>query len=372
MTVVDTLALMVAQTDERVPRAVRLHACDLLLRHCRAPTVANEALEGLVAQCVHEHGDGGEATIDALFLLAAAHLDRHADAEAKSIYTRLLPNVIARFGEESDQATKVYIGLATCASHLSDFATGARLLQDKIVVRTERLHGPMSAETGAALHELGIAFGNLGDYGARRTVQQRTQEIMERVYGTDHDKTAMSRLALAIVHGCLGEYVDEAAEVDRVYITWYNLYGDDHHRTAYAWYFRGVAAGALGDAQTQKDALLMALSARRKHFGEEGKLTLVTRLALCTVSVPARNVGDKVSFQLDATKAAEAQSIVDTIIRVCGPDTAAVAVASGVLALLKAAAGNIDGAFLDADRAVAIEASQGLHDGAHGPTKAIR
>jgi len=183
-----------------------------------------------------------------------------------------------------------------------------------------RLFGSGSIEVASALHNLGIAYGRIGDSKREEELLEQALAQQESHLGINHMQVASTLINLGNVCSRRGKIAKQHALLKRALViaqsenhihtvaailvnlgTVYGMmgqpaqqrdalehalpmleleFGRSHHTVATALVNLGIAYGALGHAERQKELLERALAIREKEFGPDHRAVATTLVNL--------------------------------------------------------------------------------------------
>jgi tetratricopeptide (TPR) repeat protein len=82
------------------------------------------------------------------------------------------------------------------------------------------------------LDNLGVAYGDLGDFHKMKELLERALLIEERHYGSEHPQVAAILTDLGVVYGALGDAHKGKEVIERALLIKERHYGPDHPQIA--------------------------------------------------------------------------------------------------------------------------------------------
>ena len=141
-------------------------------------------------------------------------------------------------------------------------------IAERAVELTKRTRGPEDPATATELNNLGVLFGEIGDYAKAESLIQEALRIRQKILGP-HLDTAWSLNVLGNLYERMGEYAkaeplfQEALRIRR------KVLGSQHPDTAQSLNDLGSLYQAMGDYAKAEPLLQEALRIRQKVLGSE-------------------------------------------------------------------------------------------------------
>ena len=177
--------------------------------------------------------------------------------------------VAALGGYEAEKVAKI-------ASQEAHEAKTALPFYELTLKLAESEFGRNHPKTAQALHNLGIAYGDLGDAKRKKELLERALGIQEPHYGRDHPQVAITLTNLGNAYGALGDAKRAKELLERALGIFEAHYGRDHHEVAITLTNLGNAYGDLGDAKRKKELLERALGIKEAHYGRDHPEVAIT------------------------------------------------------------------------------------------------
>jgi len=159
-------------------------------------------------------------------------------------------------------------GLCELLTSIQEYA-GVVKVREVILAKRERKYGAESKKAGGALWDLGLAYGDLGDYAKQRDVLERALPIREREYGKDSERVAGLLNSLGNTYGALGDHAKERDTLERALPIFEREEGKESTKVAVVLGNLGNAYGDLGDSAKQRDMLERALAIKERAYGRD-------------------------------------------------------------------------------------------------------
>jgi tetratricopeptide (TPR) repeat protein/GTPase SAR1 family protein len=199
--------------------------------------------------------------------------DKRQRRQLRAVHILFAPHVkavcsyalTAEVGEPN--AAHLLFHLGSLAHYLKDAKEGWELFQ-KILPYYELFYSNYSV-LGKALHNLGYAYGALGDHKKSKHLLKRALRIFELDYGPEHAEIANILSNLAYAYGALGNYEKSKRLLQRSLRIKERDYGLEHVEVADLLTNLANAYGDLGNHQEKKRLLRRALKIHERNYGPE-------------------------------------------------------------------------------------------------------
>jgi CHAT domain-containing protein/tetratricopeptide (TPR) repeat protein len=127
--------------------------------------------------------------------------------------------------------------------------------------------GVNHANYGAALHNLGLAYWNEGNYAEAEGLYKHALAIREKALGTKHPDVAQTLNNLGNAYKEQGKYTDAEALLKRALAIWEKAFGEDHLEVARILNNLGNVYEKQGNYADAEPLHKRALAIREKAFG---------------------------------------------------------------------------------------------------------
>jgi len=202
---------------------------------------------------------------------AAVHIGKLAVKELEENY-----------GENHVYVAAALHNLGISYGLLGDAEQERDLLERALAIQ-EREHGPDHCDVATTLANLGNAYDRLGDLARQRELLERALKINEREYGADHHAVATTLVNLGSVHGRLGDHTRQRDILERAHRIMEREFGPNSHKVTASLVNLSLAYGALGDMHRQRDLLERALRINEQEYGPDHRAVANTLLNLGNV-----------------------------------------------------------------------------------------
>ncbi|CAE7358286.1 nphp3 [Symbiodinium sp. CCMP2592] len=154
---------------------------------------------------------------------------------------------------------------------------------EKALEIQEREFGPDHCDVATTLSNLGNAYDRLGNINKQKELLERALAINEREYGPNHHVVATTLVNLGSVYGRLGEHETQRDILERALQIMEAEFGLNSHKVSASLVNLSLAYGALGDVKRQRDLLERALKINEQEYGRDHRAVANTLLNLGNV-----------------------------------------------------------------------------------------
>ncbi|HEY0375359.1 MAG TPA: tetratricopeptide repeat protein [Pyrinomonadaceae bacterium] len=197
---------------------------------------------------------------------------------------------LVRQGDNSDRALEAHLfnDLGVCYGNLGDYKRCLKYAEKALSIRLE-LFGERHPDTAQSLNNVGGIYGELGDYKRNLEYTEKALNIRLELFGERHPDTAQSLSSVGNTYGTLGDYKRNLEYVEKALSIRLELFGERHPDTAQSFSDIGSAFSDLGDYKRNLEYAEKALSVRLELFGKRHPNTA---RSLNNVGAAYGNLGD--------------------------------------------------------------------------------